>query len=336
MTGPGRPGSLHRGTFMSFALLLHGTEPHWLDGVLNALARTAPDGSFFSYGFNLRALLALVLVSLCCGAVGSLIVGGRMAFFSDALAHCAFAGVSIGFMLFTTFLSNRPAEEFWDWVTPVMLVFGLLVGFGIVVVRERTGLASDTVIAVFFASAIGLAAMLSKIMQSRKLFSLEDFLFGDPLLVRPEDIVYLAVLTVGTAGTLALIFNHLLLSGFNSSLARSRRVPTRLIHYLFILLLALVVNLCVRTVGVLLINALLVVPAATAANLGRNLRQVFWLTVLLCLGSSLTGQAISWEVESSTGTRLGIPGAIILVSVVLFALSAIIGPRLRQRPAESG
>lgn len=278
-----------------------------------------------------------MLVSLCCGAVGSLVVGGRMAFFSDALAHCAYAGVSIGFALFTTFLAgSRPVEEFWDWVMPVMVVFGLLVGFGIVFVRQRTGLASDTVIAVFFASAIGLAGMLSKIMQSRQLFSLEEFLFGDPLLVRPEDIVYLACLTVLTAVVLSLIFNPLLLSGFNPSLAQSRRVRTRLIHYVFIMLLALVVNLCVRTVGVLLINALVVVPAATAANLGRNLRQVFWLTVLICLGCSLAGQAISWEVESQTRTRLGIPGTVILVSVALFTLSAIIGPRLRQRPAESG
>lgn len=316
---------------------LLGTESHWLDGTLAAVARMAPEGSFFAYGFNLRALLALVLVSLCCGAVGSLVVGGRMAFFSDALAHCAYAGVSIGFVLFTTLLAGvRPKEEFWDWVTPVMLLFGLFVGFGIVVVRERTGLASDTVIAVFFASAIGLAGMLVKVMQDRQLFSLEAFLFGDPLLVRSEDLVYLGLLTVATGVILGFIYNRLLLAGFNASLAQSRRVPIRAVNYVFVMLLALVVNLCVRTVGVLLINALVVVPAATAANLGRNLRQVFWITVLLCLTSSLAGQAISWEVESHSNTRLGIPGAIILVSVVLFGVSALVGPVLRQRPASQG
>ena len=73
-------------------------------------------------------------------------------------------------------------------------------------------------------------------------------------------------------------------------------MPTQLVSYLFIILLALIVNLCVRTVGAMLINALLVVPAATASNLSRNLRQVFWLTMLICLGSCLLGQAISWEV----------------------------------------
>lgn len=317
-------------------LLLATSGEHWLEHLLHLVADAAPSGSFFSFAFNLRALLALVLVSLCCGAVGSLVVGGRMAFFSDALAHCAFASVSVGFILFTTLIAQyRPASEFWDWVTPVMLAFGMLVGYGIAYVRERTGLASDTVIGVFFAFAIGLAAMLGKIMQSRELFKLEDFLFGDPLLVRAEDIVYLAVLTLVTAFTLFLTFNDLLLSGFNTSLALSRRVPIRLVSYVFIMLLALVVNLCVRTVGVLLINALLVVPAATAANLSRNLRQVFWGTVALCLFCCLVGQGISWEVETRTQVRLGIPGTTILVSVALFVLSAVIGPMLRDRRVPS-
>lgn len=314
-------------------------EDHWLDDVLAAVAGLAPAGSFFSYPYILRALLALILVSISCGAVGSLVVGRRMAFFSDALAHTAFAGVSIGFVFFSAFLATiRPAEEFWDWVLPVMLVFGVLVGFGIAAVSEKTGLSSDTVIGVFFAAGIGLTAMLRKIMQNRRLFTLEDFLFGDPLLVPTKDLVYLAILAVVVLGTLALISNHLLLSGFSSSLARSRQVPQQFAKYLFVMLLALVVNLCVRTVGVLLINALLVVPAATAANLARNLRQVFWLTAGLTLFASVVGYGISWEVEQSTGTRLGIPGAIILVCVVLFVLSTVVGPlwRDRKRASQAG
>jgi zinc transport system permease protein len=310
---------------------------HWLDSLLNGLAAHAPDGSFFAYDFNLRALLALLLVSLSCGAVGSLVVGGRMAFFSDALAHCAFASVSIGFLLFTTVLSRfRPAVEFWEWVTLIMLAFGVLIGFSIASVRERTGLASDTVIGVFFAAAIGLAALLRKIMQDRQLFSLEDFLFGDPLLVTAQELVYLALLAALVAVVLALIYNHLLLVGFNPSLALSRNVPGRLAAYTFIILLALIVNLCVRTVGALLINALLVVPAATAAGVSRNLRQLFWLTVALCLTCCVGGQWISWEIESHFNLKLGIPGAIVLLSVAQFILSALVGPKIRRQGATIG
>ncbi len=306
---------------------------HWLDSWLYRLAELAPPNTFFSYSFNLRALLALLLVSLACGGVGSLVVAGRMAFFSDALAHCSFASVSIGFVLFTTLLAgSHSSGEFWDWVTPIMLAFGMLTGYGIAAVRERTGLTSDTVIGVFFAFAIGLAATLRKVIQSRQLFSLEDFLFGDPLLLRGEDLLWLTGQAMLVGVVLLFIYNPLLLSGFSASLARSRRSPARVSSYVFVVLLALVVNLCVRTVGVLLINALLVVPAATACNIAANLRQVFWWTLGLCLGACVVGLLLSWEVEARFGTRLGIPGAVILVCVASFVVSALVGPYLRRTP----
>src|SRR5262245_55077164 len=326
---------------MGTEALLLAEAPHWLDRLVLRLNDAAPPGTFFHYDFTVRALVALVLVSLVCGAVGSLVVGGRMAFFSDALAHCAFAGVSVGFLLFEVLVAGRPdAGEFWDWVTPVMVGFGMLVGYLIAFVRLRTGLASDTVIGVFFAASIGLAAALRNLFQSRQLFNLEDFLFGNPLQVRAPDLVYLALLLLVTAGVLALTYNHLLLAGFNPSLALSRRVPVKAVNYALVVLLALIVNLCLRYVGALLINALLVVPAATAVNVSRNMRQLFWGSVLLCLGVSLVGLAVSWEVEalSEGRTKLGIPGTIILLSVALFALSLLVEPirRLRQGPGARG
>ena len=135
-------------------------------------------------------------------------------------------------------------------------------------------MASDTVIGVFFAACIGLYALLRKLMLSRKLFDLEDFLFGDPLFASANDLIALFGLVVVTAVVLVCIYNHLLLASFNTSLARSRRIRVHLSNYVFVILLALIVNLCLRSVGVLLINALLIVPAATAANVSRNLRQL--------------------------------------------------------------
>src|SRR5690242_20445958 len=117
----------------------------WLDKLVEECTRLTPPGAFFHYSFNINALLALILVSLCCGAVGSLVVGGRLAFFSDALAHCSFAGISIGFLLFLL-TGSRSEQEFWDSTTVVMVVFGIFAGCGIVWVRTRTGLSSDTVI----------------------------------------------------------------------------------------------------------------------------------------------------------------------------------------------
>ena len=308
-------------TPLPFALL----DGKWLTDAIDAFSAGYPAGSFLGLSPNIKALLALVFVSLCCGAVGSLVVGGRMAFFSDALAHCAFAGVSIGFLVFS--LVAPPGQKndaaFWRWVTPIMIAFGALIGCGIAYVRGQTGLSSDTVIGVFFAVAIGLAAAIQKQVKNRRLFSMEEFLFGNPVYVDGGDLIGLFFLVLLTAVVLMWVYNPLLLSSFNQSLALSRRLPVRTANYVFVVLLAVVVNLCLRAVGVLLINALLVVPAATAFNLSRNMRQLFWRTVLLCLGISIAGQLLSWEVRARTGMDLGISGTIVLLSVGLFFLSML-------------
>ncbi len=283
---------------------------------------------------DVRVTVALALAGLCCGAVGSLVVGSRMAFFSDALAHCAFAGVTIGFILFDKLLvayGLASDKGFWDWVPWMMVAFGALVGSGIALIRSRTGLASDTVIGVCFAGAIGLAATLSKVFKDRRLFSLEDFLFGNAVIIETSQIYVLAGLVVLTFVSLAFLYNYLLLDNFNSSLARSRRIPVTLSRYLFIILLAVIVNLCLRFVGVMLINALLIVPAATAVNLSRNLRQLFWMTIGLSLLGPLLGQWIQWEMLNRTKTELGVSGTVVLVSVSLFLISMVIGPWVRSR-----
>lgn len=306
--------------------LIGSASVHWLDQILNSFAANFSEGSFFNQVFNLRAMLALALVSLTCGAVGSMVVGSRMAFFSDALAHCAFAGVSLGYVIFELFiLGARPKEEFWEWVTPIMVVFGIAVGAGIAYVRGQTGLASDTVIGVFFAFSLGFAAMLKNVINDRSVFSLEDFLFGDPLFVSASEILYMAGLAVFTWVFLFFFYNRMVFSSFNSSLALSRRYPVNLLYYLFVILLALIVNLCLRYVGVLLINALLIVPAATAFNLGRNLREVFWITVLLSVFVCLAGLGASWELQVRSGIKFGVSGTIVMLGVGLFFCSMIVG-----------
>lgn len=309
----------------------------WLDHLIHICTTLAPENSFFAWDFNIRSLLAVILVSLCCGAIGSLVVGGRMAFFSDALAHCSFAGISIGFLLFLLLgpLLGQAAKDertFWDWATVILAVFGILAGCGIVWVRSITGLSSDTVIGVFFAGAIGLAAALRNLIrENRSLFNLEDFLFGNSLLVFSSHLIILACLVVFTALLLSRIYNDLLLASFNQSLALSRRVPIQLVNYLFIVLLALTVNLCLRFVGALLINALLIIPAATAVNLSRNMRQLFRWTILICLGLSVIGQWLSWELEMGANIKLGLSGTIVVLNVLAFLISMAIGPWLRAR-----
>jgi len=288
----------------------------------------------FAYGFDFRALLSVLLVTTICGMVGALVVGNRMAFFSDAMAHCAFAGVALGILL-TLVLGSGKHPEAYRWLIPlVMVAFGAMVGLAIAFVKEKTDLASDTVIGVFFAGAIGFGAMLLSALKQRRAIDPETFLFGSPLYVQDVDFLYLTILFALVVTLLLQRYNHLLLASFNSSLARSRRISLRLNNYLFILLLALIVNFSIVTVGALLINAMLIVPAATASNLARNLRQMFWLTLGFSLAAGLAGLYLSsaFYVRFPSGIEVefGPSGTIICVSVLLFFVS-ILMPGVRRR-----
>ncbi|MBY0527729.1 MAG: metal ABC transporter permease [Gemmataceae bacterium] len=307
----------------------------WLKDAIDSLAATfheSAPGSFLSFTFNIKALIAVVLVSIICGAVGALIVGNRMAFFSDAMAHCAFAGVAIGLLAAIALQAQREGPFFKFGVPLIMINFGGLVGLAIGYVREKTSLSADTVIGVFFAGAMGFGAMLFKVLGDRSNFNPDAFLFGDLVSIGPDDLIVLFVLTVVTVVLMAAMYNPLVFSSFNPSLARSRRVPQRLCNYAFIVLLALIVNLCLTIVGALLINALLVVPAATAAILCRNMRQMFWMTIGLTLFAGVAGVLLTWQ-SHVLDFPLGTGGLIVVLSVLLFFLAMIASPLLRRRVA---
>lgn len=304
----------------------------WLREQIVAFTKWWPENTFFNQDFMVQSLLAIILVSLLCGAVGALVVGNRMAFFSDALAHCAFAGVALGVLV--GLILGAQGEEFRDKITMIMIVFGIMIGLSIAFVQEKTGLPSDTVIGVFFAGALGLGGMFQRIANRRFLINLESFLFGNPLSVTTTELLVLAGLVLLTLPLLAWMYNSLLFATFNPSLARSRRVPVRLCNYLFVVLLGLIVNLCLNIVGTLLINALLIVPAAAASNLCRNMRQLFWWSIGLCLFSGVAGQILCWEINCRTrneNLHMGIGGSIVVLSVIIFLLSALLGPWWRER-----
>jgi zinc transport system permease protein len=298
----------------------------WLDTAGDWLHRTVErlgPASYFGFGFMLRAFLGVVLVSLLCGIISSLVVSNRMAFFSDALAHCAFAGVALGWILYFV---EYVADD--DGILVVMIVFGMLVGLLIAYVREQTSLANDTVIGVFFAGAMGLGAVLlkaiSRIRMGGSRFSPENFLFGDILTVTGKDLLYLFLLLAGTMAFLCWMYNRLVFISFNPSLARSRNFPVRLANYLFIILLALVVNICLKIVGALLINALLVLPGATAANISRNLRQFFWLSAAVAVAAGVGGVILSDAWVPQVGAyRIDLisGGTVVMIGVVLFFAS---------------
>src|SRR5215213_590538 len=164
------------------------------------------------HGYDVGAILSVLLISLVCGLVGALVVGNRMAFFSDAMAHCAFAGISLG-LIIALGMGFTPKSDELQWLLPlVMATFGALVGVGIAFVRENTGLASDTVIGVFFAGAIGFGAMILQAFPTSRTFDPERFLFGGPTFVQPLDLLILAVLLAVTVSVLVWRYNQFALA----------------------------------------------------------------------------------------------------------------------------
>lgn len=270
------------------------------------------------------AILGMFLVSLICGVVSSLVVSNRMAFFSDALAHCAFAGVAIGSIM--SLLTNVVHDDF---IIYVMMLFGVIFGLAIAYVREQTTLANDTVIGVFFAGSMGLGAiLLTALSRLGSRINPENFLFGDPLNLRGQEIMLLLMVLLFTALFMAVRYNRMVFASFNPSLARSRQIRVKLGYYLFIVLLAIVVNICLKVVGALLINALLILPAATAGNLARNLRQFFWYSVTISFGIGLGGLMLSvyWvPTINSRPIHLVSGGVIVVLGVLLFFISVLTG-----------
>lgn len=272
----------------------------------------------------IRALLAVVLLAPLCGAMGVHVVNFRMAFFSDAISHSAFTGVVLGYMLVPVFDRLWPGAAHWEVFLPTvtLVVFGVLVGLGITAVRRWTELSADTVIGVFFATVI--AAGIALIYGYGRQRNFEQYLYGSVLTVTNADVWLTLLLAAVVAAFHALTFNHLTLIGLNESLARSRGIRVGLLSNAYALLLALVVTMSIRTVGLLLVTAMLVVPAATARNLARNAAGMFWWSIVIGLASGVTGLLLSYRLETSAGAMI-----ILTASAGFFA--SLVATRISRR-----
>lgn len=255
--------------------------------------------------FMQQAFLGLLLLAPMAAVMGILVVNFRMSFFADAISHSAFAGVALG-LLFAV-------DPTWT-----MPAFGLLVGLGIMVLQRGSDLSSDTVIGVFFSAMVAFG--LAIVSRDRSLArDLQRFLYGDILTISDAQILCLMVLFVVLMGFQVVGYNHLLYIGLNPSLAKAHRIRVAIYQYLFAGLLSLIVMFAVQAVGVLLVTAMLIVPAAAARNLARSAGAMFWWALVISLSSSLSGLLISAQDWARTATG----ATIILVACCWFALSLL-------------
>jgi len=253
------------------------------------------------FSFMKNAFLAILLLTPLLGLLGTMAVNQQMAFFSDALGHSALTGIGLGIVLG---VSN-------DLLS--MIVFGVVWAVLICRIKQTGATSTDTVISVF--SSTSIAAGLLILSRGGGFAKYSTLLIGDVLAVTPGDLLWLLLALIVGVALWVQMYNSLLLTSVNESLARSRGVRTRLTECAFVVLVAVAVMLAIKWVGVMLINALLILPAAAGRNLARNSRQHALWSVFIALGSGVAGLLSAYAWDTSAGA------AIVLYAAACYAVS---------------
>ena len=250
----------------------------------------AAPGTMF---FMKNALLAILVITPLFGLLSTMVVESRMAFFSDALGHSAFTGMAIGALCGLT----RPV-----WAA---VIFSVVIALLFTLVRQRTRMASDTAISVFSSAAVALGIFLSTV-GGQSFTKFNALLIGDILSVAPGEIGLMAVILALLAVLWVTSFNQMMLSSVHQALADSRGIHVVWKNFLFTAAIAVVVTVTMRWVGLLVINALLVLPGAAARNIARNLPQYHLISILGGLVCGFGGLMLSYYVGASTGASITI------------------------------
>ena len=255
--------------------------------------------AWWDYGFMRNAFVAVLIITPLFGLLGTMIVNNKMAFFSDALGHSALTGIAIGVVFGIS-----------DSLS--MLVFAVVFALLLNKIGRKSASSTDTIISVFSSCSIAIGlAILSKGGNFSKYSSL---LVGDILSITKREIISLLVIFVVTFLFWFAAFNKLNAVSLNRTLAKSRRINVRLIENLFAVFVALIVTLSIKWVGILIINALLILPAAGSRNIAENMREYHFFSVLFSVFSGLLGLIISYFTNVATG-----PMIVIIASVLYFA-----------------
>ena len=257
------------------------------------------------WDFMKNAFLALLIMAPLFGILSTMVVTGRMSFFSDALGHSAFTGIAIGCIC-------GLAAPIWAAVL-FAIVFSLLFSF----VRSRSSQAADTLIGVFSSTAVALGIFIAT-LGGGSFTKYNKYLIGDILSITPGQIGILALTLVAVLVMWVLFSNRLTLTVVHPQLASSRGIPTAWSNTLFSVAIAVVVTLTISSVGLLILNSLLVLPGASARNVAKNMRQYHIFSVLFALIAGISGLVASYYLGNSTGAAISLALAIVFAVTFCF------------------
>ncbi|MDP6980770.1 MAG: metal ABC transporter permease [Myxococcota bacterium] len=259
----------------------------------------------FEFAFMQRALVAAIAIGIVCGLLGFFVVLRRLSFIGVGISHSALGGVAVGLLL---------------GIHPLLAgaVFALAVALGIAWLGPRTRLSEDAIIGVFFSASMALGVVLFS-MQRGYQQDLFGYLFGNVLAISNLELTMLLAAGAGIALVLAALFRPLLFIAFDDEIARAYGQRVDATNAVLLILVALTVVIGVRLVGVLLVQALLVIPAASAALWTAHYRGQLVLATGLGAGCGAAGLALAYQLDLAAG------GTIVLVATAAFAVSALAG-----------
>ncbi|RLC60039.1 MAG: metal ABC transporter permease [Chloroflexi bacterium] len=266
-----------------------------------------------SYTFMQRALIAGALIGALCAVIGVYVVLKGLSFIGAGIAHASFGGVALGFLL---------------GVNPVLtaVVFCLLTAWGIGLVSRKGQIKEDTAVGIFFASTMALGILLIGLMRGYNV-DLFGYLFGSILAVTPQDVWVTIGLGAAVLGVVGLLFKELLFITFDPEMAEVTGVPAGKLYFLLLSLIAVTVVVSIKVVGIILVSALIVTPAAAAYQLTEDFRRMMALSVVFGVGSTVGGLLLSYWLNTASGAT------IVLLATLVFFVAAMCSPRRRRRPA---
>ncbi|MEW6223820.1 MAG: metal ABC transporter permease [Chloroflexota bacterium] len=257
-------------------------------------------------GFFVRALVASTLVGVVCAVVGTYVVLRGVAFIGDAIAHAGFPGVVAAYLL------NVP---FYLGAAVAAVATALAIGF----VSKRAGLRQDTAIGVLFAGTFAFGVFLFSSIKGY-VADLFSFLFGNVLAIGPGDLVALVVLGLGVIGVVLVLWKELLYATFDPLGAAASGIRVEQLEYLFLALVALTIVVSLQAVGIILVVAMLVTPAATAQMLTVRFVRLMVLAAVVGITSAVVGLYLSYWLDVASGAT------IVLVQTGLFLVALVLGP----------
>ena len=250
--------------------------------------------------FMQNALLAVLIMSPLFGLISTMIVTGKMSFFSDALGHSAFTGIAIGCICGI----GNPT-----WVAVLFsIVFALLFSF----VRSKSSHTADTLIGVFSSTAVALGIFIAT-FGGGSFAKYNTYLIGDILSVTPSEIGMLAIVFICVIIFWIIFSNRMILTSIHPQLAFSRGVPSTMIQTIFTTVIAIIVTLAISWVGLLILNSLLVLPGASARNIAKNLKQYHLYSVICAIIAGIGGLIVSYYLGASAGACISLMLAVIFL-----------------------